>query len=199
LIPTYAVVPSYGRECVKTCLDSLVDQVDLIFLVQTRAFAIRSHPKLACLPWDPARELNISEWWNCGIKAAAMTADGRAEWNVLVVNDDIIAPPHLTAALSKAMRATTAVLAYPPHPSRGDRAAGWCFMLRGESGIRADPQFRWWFGDDDLHLRAAAQGGSLPVEGCEVTHLHPGGHDYQMRERIALDYQMFREKWTAES
>ena len=48
-------------------------------------------------------------------------------------------------------------------------------MIRGESGLRADPQFRWWFGDDDLQRQVAALGRKLVcVGGTWVRHLRPG-------------------------
>jgi hypothetical protein len=197
VIPVYAVVPSYGRECLKECLNSLINQVDLLFLIQTRDFPVPPHPRLACLPWDSSRELNISEWWNIGIKFAAVTANGRAEWDVLIVNDDVVAPPHLAAALSSGMREMKADLAWPPAAAgpRVGTVTGWCFMLRGESGIMADPQFHWWHGDDDIYLQALHAGGVTQVEGCQVRHLHPGGHDRQMAARTALDTEFFRKKW----
>ena len=97
MIPVYAVVPSYGRESLEACLSTLLPQADLLFLVQTRPFPVRAHPRLVVLGCDPARELNISEWWNAGIDAAAAIAAGlrggicHPQWNVLVVNDDV--PP----------------------------------------------------------------------------------------------------------
>ena len=202
-IPAYAVVPSYDRSSLRPCLDSLVDQVDLIFLVQTRQFAIRPHPKLICLWPDASCELNISEWWNMGIKAAAETAAGhrdrgwQPEWDVLIVNDDIIAPPGLVAGLSDGMRAGTSALAYctPANWEHITPITGWCFMLRGEAGIMADPQFRWWYGDNDIELQARAKGGAVAVEGCQVRHLFPSGHDHLMGEQIASDTELYHKKW----
>lgn len=203
MIPVYAVVPSDGRECVKRCLDSLVGQADLIFLIQTREFAIRPHPKLICLFWDSSREMNIHEWWNMGIDAAAATAAGhrdrerQPEWDVLVVNDDIIAPPGLAAGLSDGMRAGTSSLAYcsPANMHHITPITGWCFMLRGEAGIMADQQFRWWYGDNDIELQAMAKGGAVAVPGCQVAHLYPGGHDHLMPEQIRADTELFWQKW----
>jgi len=205
VIPTYAVVPSYGRECLRGCLNSLIGQVDLLFLIQTKAFPIPPHPKLVCLPWDNGRELNISEWWNMGIKAAAVTAQAGScpEWNVLVANDDIIAPLDLAASLSKVLRAEQADLAYlrrpvagpAPLPPHEGPITGWCFMLRGESGIVADPQFCWWWGDIDIELQARHRNGVAIAEDCQVRHLHPGGHDRYMGPRISVDCERFREKW----
>lgn len=203
MIPVYAVVPSYGRECTRECLNSLIGQVDLLFLIQTKQFPIPPHPKLVCLPWDSSRELNISQWWNMGIEAAAEKAGDRAEWNVIVANDDIIAPPDLSASLSKALRAGSADLSYlrrpgpapPPLPDHDGIITGWCFMLRGESGIMADPQFHWWWGDIDIELQARHRGGIAIAEDCQVQHLSPGGHDRYMGPRISRDYGLFREKW----
>ncbi len=195
---TYAVVPSAGRDCLWQCLDAVVPQADLTFLVQTQPFAIKPHPKLVCLPWYN-RPLNISNWWNCGIKCAAVTAGGggRAKWNVLVINDDVIIPPGLVNQLSDALRSSTAALAYLPRVSPGGVTpiTGWCFMLRGEAGIKADPQFEWWFGDNDIEFQAREKGGAIAVAGCEVVHLHAGGHDPLMSDRIPIDAELWRKKW----
>lgn len=197
MIPVCAVVPSYGRECLKDCLASLFPQVDALVLVQTSWFFTEANPKLFCVPWyREDRELNISEWWNAGLDVASRMF-GQPEWNVLVVNDDVIAPPDLAAVLGTALRKGTADLAWPPDPGgrRAGLITGWCFMMRGESGIRADPALRWYHGDDDLYLQAQARGGVISVDGCQVTHRHPGGHDQLMREQIEKDADHFGRKW----
>lgn len=194
MIPTYAVVPSYGRPCLKQCLDALLPQVDRVFLIQTQPFTPPvAAADLTCLPWSGA-ERNISAWWNLGLDAAAADAGGQPH-DVLVINDDAIAPPHLTGALSAAMRAGTADLAYPAVPGR-EWITGWCFMLRGETGLRADPQFAWWYSDDDLCLQAKAAGGVARAYGCQVTHLYPGGHDQAvMAGRTVADQELYNAKW----
>ena len=140
-----------------------------------------------------ADELSIAEWWNLGLGAAAKAADGGAH-DVMVVNDDVIAPPHLAASLSATMRAGPAAAAYPAVPGR-EWITGWCFMLRGEAGIRADPRFRWWYSDDDICLQAKAAGGVARAEGCEVTHLYPGGHDQVMAAHTSADQAVYNAKW----
>jgi hypothetical protein len=90
------------------------------------------------------------------------------------------------------MRAGTSALAYC---APANVITGWCFMLRGESGIMADPQFHWWWGDNDIELQAREKGGAVAVSGCQVRHLHPGGHDHHMSRRIAVDAELFRKKW----
>lgn len=197
MIPVCAVVPSYGRECLNDCLDSLIPQVDGIVLIQTMPFPVRMHLKIQRIPWyHKDRALNISEWWNAGLDAASRMF-GQPEWNVLIVNDDVIAPPDLAVVLGNALRQEGADLAWPPDPGgrRAGLITGWCFMLRGESGIRADPELRWYHGDDDIYLQARARGGVISVDGCQVIHRYPGGHDQLMREQIDKDADYFSRKW----
>ena len=198
MIPSsYAVVPSYGRECLGECLDALLPQAGRVFLVQTREFAPPvTGDNLTCLPWR-GTDLNISEWWNLGLDAAAQDAAGQPH-DVLIINDDAIAPPHLIASLSTAMRAGTAALAYPAVPGR-EWVTGWCFMLRGETGIRADPQFAWWYSDDDVCLQAKAAGGVARAYGCEVPNLYPGGHDQVMAAHTGADQALYNAKWDYET
>jgi hypothetical protein len=218
MIPVYAVVPSDGRACLQGCLDSLLPQVDLLFLVMNAPFPIMSHPKLIGLPWI-GHELNIPAWWNVGLKAAALTARGgsRDEWDVLVTNDDIIAPSGLVSALSAGLRSGgvdaadpwrdpawrgssvrpgQADLAYPYMTGRGGHITGECFMLRGESGIMGDERMRWWYCDNDIEYQASGMGGVAIVHDCLVEHLHHGERDGDKVERIALDRAVFAEKWS---
>jgi hypothetical protein len=212
-VPVYAVIPSYGRDCLLDCLDSLADQVDAIFLVQTREFAIRSHPKLICLWPDASRGLNISEWWNMGIAAAAKMAAGHPGWDVLVANDDVVAAPGAVAALSGPLRETAASLACPPRPEHaaawsspqllGEEGqhgliSGWFFLLRGEEGLLADSRLRWWYGDNDLEQQARRKGGMVVVPACRVVNRFPGGHDHLMAAEIARDREIFTQKWSGE-
>jgi hypothetical protein len=206
--PTYAVVPSGGRACLNGCLESLLPQVDTLFLVRTGEFVYEPLGSVLdskiCFIDDIDPPKNISRWWNRGIAAAAAyaTAFHQSEWNVLVVNDDVVACPQLTTTLDAAMRrrqtegrpcdllrGQSPVLAYPDnypphrrtefHTAPGQvqlstRISGWCFMLRGESNLQADEQFEWFYGDDDLDWRAREQGGAVMVPDCPVEHLSPG-------------------------
>jgi GT2 family glycosyltransferase len=217
---TYAVVPSLGRECLTRCLVSLLPQVEALFLVRTEEYEI---PQLTqdeglsriVVIDDTEPPRNIQRWWNLGITAAAAYAKAfhQEEWDVLVVNDDVIACPQLARTLSGAMRATTAVLSYPDnfHDSRcvlhtdpgpvdlTTRISGWCFMIKGESGLKADEQFQWWYGDDDLDWRARSAGGALMVPGCAVEHLYPSkltNESEELSRRTVIDRDLFNTKWS---
>jgi hypothetical protein len=220
MTPTYAVVPSLGRDCLTGCLESLLPQVDLLFLVRTEEYGIPEiadplRGKIVAID-DLIRPKNIQRWWNLGITAAESWArmKNQDEWNVLVTNDDVIACPHLAETLDLEMRKTTAVLSYPDN-FEGDRwvfhtvpgpvaittrISGWCWMIRGGSGLFADDRFEWWYGDDDLDWRARESGGSLMVPGCKVEHLSPGkltGESPELTARTHLDRRLFEDKWSA--
>ena len=208
MIPVYAVIPSNGRPSLERAVSSLLPQVHELLVIQTAGFP--PPPGVLTARWTG--DFNISQWWNLGIALAALEYHREKTWDVLIANDDIIAPPGMAAALSTAMRATPAVLACPPHPGTtpdgtprlitqpgwADHITGWCFLLRGEAGLRCDERFQWWFGDNDLDWTARLEGGSLRVPGCQPEHLHP---DRQTRESPRLidvtraDHRLFEEKW----
>lgn len=225
--PTYAIVPSLGRECLAGCLASLLPQVEVLFLIKTADFtvpdvAVGLADRLSIFD-DLAQPKSISRWWNEGIVAATAYARafGQGEFNVLIVNDDVVACPQLVSTLNAGLRhpssfvPTTArpVLAYPdnyPPYNRGDfhgtagqvqlstRISGWCFMLRGETGITADEQFQWFYGDDDLDWRCRESGGAVMVPGCPVEHLYPNqltAASAELSARTHVDRQRFAAKW----
>lgn len=229
--PTYAVVPTMGRECLAGCLDSLLPQVDCLFMIRTEEFITpdldpRYADKVSFIH-DHRRPRNISRWWNTGITASTAYARvfGHREFNVLIVNDDIVAPPHLVGFLDAGLRGQHSavrdsspltarpVLAYPDnwppynragfHGTPGQvqlstRISGWCFMLRGEAGITADEQFEWFYGDDDLDWRCRESGGAVMVPDCPVEHLYPNqltGASAELSARTHVDRQLFAAKW----
>jgi hypothetical protein len=228
--PTYAVVPSLGRDCLTGCLDSLLPQVDVLFLVKTEDFAVPDtgpqHADRLSYIIDTTRPKNISRWWNLGITAATAYARvfGQREFNVLIVNDDVIACPQLVSALDHGLRdmievnggpppGSRPVLAYPdnypPYSRAGfhgtpgpvqlsTRISGWCFMIRGESGLMADERFEWFYGDDDLDWTARTRGGAVMVPYCPVEHLYPNqltAASPELSARTHADRDLFRVKW----
>jgi len=225
-IPTFAVMPSFGRPCFEQAMKSVIPQVHHTYVIATEPFEFTPGDYVDVLA-DFRRPKNIQRWWNRGIDAAAHHASllGASAWNVLVLNDDVISCPQLVRMLSGALRrgvlegypadeirGETPVLAYPDNHV-GDRYAlnkapgpvdlttrisGWCFMIKGESGLRTDEQFEWWYGDDDLDWTARTQGGALMVPGCAVEHLSPGettSRSAELTARTHIDRQLFERKW----
>jgi hypothetical protein len=220
-LPRYAVVPSNGRPFLDDLLASLVGQADEILVVannwqrQEGAHVLRRNGAPIGVLIGPD-ERNISRWWNLGLDAFAERAHscGEPEWDVLVVNDDVVCPASLIDTLSSRMRTTTAVLAYPdqaggweeilhtePEPvPLNQRITGYAFLLRGEAGLRADEDLVWWAGDDALDWSARQQGGALLVPGVPVQHRAPDvqtNADAELTAQAGGDMGTFVAKWGA--
>lgn len=214
-----AVIPTRDRhDLVADCIASVADQVDHVIVVDNL-----SDPPIDPSPWpdkvyctsEPMDPPNISALWNAGVDVAVSGSAiaGAPEWDVVILNSDVVVPPGWVDSLSRAMRSTTAVLAYPDqhggtrqilHTQSGPvdlrtRITGYAFMLRGEvTGLRFDESLAWWYGDDDLDWRAREQGGALLVPGLTVEHRCPNGSMYERPElqaQAGRDRETFQAKW----
>ena len=202
--PTWAVVPSEGRSCLHDCLASIRGQVDGIVLVANGGFTPRPRdlPDVIVVE-DRAPDRNISRWWNLGLDRLVQL--GLMEWNALVLNDDTVLEPGAVHRLAEALRRHRAALAHPglserllTEPSPQERITGWCFMLRGEGGLRADESMAWWYGDNDLHWRAIQSGGALTVPHVGVFHTDPNGYTNRvpaLAEQAGRDRETFLARW----
>lgn len=220
MIPTYAVIPTRDRpEVALDCIESIREQVTATFVVNNGLPGSIS-PKVECpnvffLDIKDMPIPNIQKLWNTGIEYCEMATAGIVpEWNVLVLNDDVVCPPNLASRLSNMMRGMGADLAYPDQfgvaPPEGilhgtpgpvdmrTRITGYAYMLRGEARMRLDERFGWWYGDDDLDWRCRIAGGSLLVPGCAVEHRFPNAQTNDnpaLVAQTALDRQAFINKW----
>lgn len=217
-----AVIPARDRhDLLADCITSVVDQVDRVIVIDNL-----SRPPIEPEPWHgkvgvvtaPIDPPNISTLWNIGLQLAANAAQaasdgqGFVEWDVAVLNSDVVVPPGWMEALSTAMRSTEAVLVYPdqhggrqqilhtkPEPiDLRQRITGYAYMLRGEIGLRLDESMAWWYSDDDLDWRARATGGALLVPGWPVEHRAPNISTHERPELLAQtgrDRETFRQKW----
>ena len=213
-----AVIPTRDRhDMLADCINSVVDQVDSVIVLDNL-----SHPPIDPEPWHgkvgvvsvPIDPPNISTLWNVGIALADSQAHraGATVWDIAVLNSDVVVPAHWVERLSHAMRATTAVLAYPDqHGGRQavlhtkaepidlrQRITGYAYMLRGEADLRLDEDLAWWYGDDDLDWTAREQGGALLVPGIPVEHRCPNGSMYErpeLQEQAGKDRATFQRKW----
>lgn len=199
--PTWAVVPSEGRACLHDCLTSIRGQVDGIVLVANGSYTAADVSGVIVVE-DTAPDRNISRWWNLGLDRLVQL--GLMEWNALVLNDDTVLRPGAVHRLADALRRHHAALAHPGTAERlltepgPERITGWCFMLRGESGLRADESMAWWYGDNDLHWRAAQSGGALAVPGVDIFHTDPNGYTNRipaLAEQAGRDRATFLARW----
>jgi GT2 family glycosyltransferase len=213
-----AVIPARDRhDMLDDCINSIADQVDRIIVIDN----LSSPPidpdtwpgkvGVATAPIDPP---NISTLWNIGLALADAIAHSlhADRWDVVVLNSDVVVPPGWIDTLSKAMRSTTAVLAYPDQHggqqqilhTRAEpidlrqRITGYAFMLRGEAGLRLDESMAWWASDDDIDWTARERGGALLVPGLAVEHRAPNVSTNERPELAAQagrDMETFRQKW----
>lgn len=217
-----AVVPTRDRhQMLADCVDSVVEQVDAVYIIDNGSVpAIDPDRWLhrtafvgsAQVDLDPP---NISRLWNIGLALAQYAAVGMAdaeEWDIVVLNSDVVVPPGWVDGLSAAMRATPAVLAYPDQCGGGEqilhtraepvpltqRITGYAYMLRGEAWLRLDESMAWWYSDDDLDWTARERGGALLVPGLAVEHRDPNGSTNarpELQAQAARDRETFIAKW----
>jgi hypothetical protein len=195
VIPTFAIIPTRGRDTLDECIAAIAVQVDTVIVVDTSTDGLDRY--LAIRDRGSRSERNISRWWNKGFRRAARLAHQEyqaTQWNVVVLNDDVIVPLGWTATVIGALRAGTSDLAYP---DMQHKITGYAFVLRGESRILADESLVWWFGDDDIEFQARAAGGVVTVH-APVDHRYPDHNtqaDPDLLEQTELDAKTFWMKW----
>lgn len=209
--PIYAVIPTHNRPAdLADCVAAVRDQVHHVIVVDNASDPAVPIDCADTVIYDDEQPPNLSRLWNIGIDTARNhAAINRArEWDVLVLNDDVVCGPGFAAGLQTAMRGTACDAASPgpqhaefhePGPVQlGTRLLGFAFMLRGETGIRADEDLRWWAGDDGIGQEACARGGRLVVPGLAYEHHHPDqstAANPTLSEQTHRDMATFREKW----
>lgn len=181
----WLTIPTRGR----ASLDAIVEHCGLprdhVVLVHTD----QDSPHYdGCVNLEDLGPINIQRWWNLGIDTA--TQNGATV--VVVANDDIrIGDPLAITRLAAAADPFSYVAPGRRHPLR--RLTGWCWAIRPhDTEIRPDETYRWWYGDDDLELRAKAAGDPLMPAEVDITH-EPGTNpsDPFMSALIGLDHRHF--------
>ena len=154
-------------------------------------------------------ENHISRWWNLGLDYIASMARTRHE--VLSLSSDYVGAVYSVALLAATMRQHNLTMIGPDHHSNelrifraGEqrhaftRVPGACWMLAGESGLRVDEQFRWWYSDDDLEMQARQRSGAGVVPGAGLV----GGPDTELSDEklrwAREDRAKFIQKWKQE-
>ena len=126
--------------------------------------------------------INIQRWWNLGIAEA----EKRGATTVAVLNDDMWVAGETFTELQEALALTGAAIASPHR--EGERIGlnkgrlvpytpkiwGCLWMLNLASGLRPNEEYQWWFGDNDLDIRARRDFGGVVTRKVRYEHLHPG-------------------------
>lgn len=207
----FGVIPTNGRDCVDHAVSTLLHQVNYLLVIEAGTYVThREYPEGVHTLSDEG-SVNISRWWNLGLDwcQAVATALEEDTWDVAIINDDVEVPPSWLCYIADDMRALGCVAACSGgtrggpiiHRTPGpvavmQRLQGFAFCLAGESGIRADEQYRWYFSDDKLGCIAASMGGVVMYPECHVTHRHPNMQvSHEMQIMITEDALKFKEEW----
>lgn len=161
-------------------------------------------------------EINISKWWTLGLDHIASFYDGKpdAKWDVLLVETDADIQPKHVERMRRIMREQECVMAgadffrvlpdRPLHVRRDNsawlpegRCIGFAQVVAGETGLRHDPEFRWWLADDDFEWQHRVNGGTVFIGGgIDVSHI--GTQGPLTGERLVAwqeDEPKFEAKW----
>ena len=137
---------------------------------------------------------NIQRWWALGIAAA----EDRGATAVAVLNDDVRISNTTLPTLHEAMKATGAAIACPSRPGIRDglhrrplvpyepRIWGSIWLLDLSTDLRPDPRYQWWYGDNDLDIRARKHHGGVVLASVDYEHIHPTEATFSSPDLIAL-------------
>jgi hypothetical protein len=221
----FAIIPTRGNRnaTLKPLVSTLLGAGTRVILVNntfdTELKAQFNQSEVTILYEANCNPPNLSRLWNTGLEEVERIAHLLAyeRWAVAILNDDVsISSRWLSHTMGHLYEQNTAACGYvfnqrahtdrfhwwyaPSPVSLYYRLPGWAFMLRGEDGLRADEQFRWWYGDDDLDWQARQLRGTLIVETADKTivpqHHHPNQQTTgALARQTVIDRERFIKKW----
>lgn len=161
-------------------------------------------------------EINISKWWTLGLDhiAAQYADDPDAKWDVLLVETDAAILIEHVNLMRRVMRDQDCVMAgadfFRVMPDQAlkvrrdnsawlpeGRCIGFAQVVAGETGLRHDPEFRWWLADDDFEWQHRVNGGTVFIGGG-IGVAHVGTQGPLTGERLQAwqeDEPKFEAKW----
>lgn len=223
-VPRYAIIPTHNRvEQVTALVKSLGEQgCHHVIVIENTTTPVlsslwfRTHAGLgATIVHDDEQPPNLYRLWNRGFDLVATTAKvlGQPEWNVVVLNDDaelpdgwldyVCQPLEGDRARKPAISCTypygnvaNPLLKTQPDGSVNAKMCAWAFVVRGEIGLRADEEFRWWWGDNAFEYLAFKSGGVLLLPGYTTKNLFANSTTVgELAEQAGRDGETFARKW----
>lgn len=181
----YVTIPTYGRETTAPLIE-VCQRVAEVVIVHTAPDPILYEGTVAV---DGSGSRSIQRWWNIGLD--------RCDGPTLVLNDDITVT---TASLEHLFdELDNADIVYLAGHRVGHRTplTGWCYGIHPDR-IRPDEAFGWWAGDDDLYLRAVAQGMKITaVDEPDIRHVRSNiSFESPTHAEMAIhDMGLLHERW----
>lgn len=213
-VPRYAVITTHNRlEHLDALVGALYPQVDYITIVDNA-----SDPPVSPTRYDLYTNVirddeqppNLYRLWNLGLEVVREHAEALGEWDVAIFNDDVTLDGNWFTNVATALRSGPyAVASTSAHgtisqprvmtqPGGGiwERMCPWAFVTRGELGLRADEDYRWWFGDTHFEWVARQSGGVIivpgPIPGNTCANSTTVG---ALAEQAGRDGETFARKW----
>jgi hypothetical protein len=151
---------------------------------------------------DDFGPINIQRWWNAGIKSCVE----RGAHTVVVSNDDIEIDKETFGTLSNALDASRATISCPGSTEelRNSRLpamrklVGSLWAMNPSHGLFPDERYRWYYGDDDLDIRARRKFNGIVLTDVHYIHLTPGASTTSSPELLQLlnsDLATFRRQY----
>src|SRR6185436_2663719 len=221
----FALIPTHNRLTeLRALVAQIVADVDYVVVIDNAsdlvvtpddivAYDARASVSMLVIR-DEEQPPNLSRLWNVGFDCIADIAIGcdLDRWDVAVFNDDTVLPPGWFEAVTPALRSednypaiacsdaygtlTAPVLHTVPDRNLSQRMCPWAFIIRGELGLRADENLRWWWGDTDLDWQARAAGGVGIIPGYTTRNTCANSSTVgELAEQSGRDGETFARKW----
>ena len=204
--------PEHRKQEVVQLLEAAGHDPEYLLTITAEPRAIRPQTIPGRIITFPERPLNISEWWNLGAEFIdnMERGNGNTEWNIIYMESDARLSARDVDLLQTALRTHDVGMAGSDwqHALTHDdvrrglndlhpyRLPGFALMVRGELGLRHDPDMRWWFSDDDFEWTARANHGTVLVAGAELYHVGTDGLDSPDKQTYAVEDEIkFKSKW----
>lgn len=198
-------------------IDSLEVDPARVVVVTTMPDPIEGDDVLGCADHVVVFErpgLRFGEWFNLGFDYIA--SRDSTPYEVLCIGSSVLGSGHTIPTLRGALRGHDLAMCGPDLFGRltagvveehryddrtlWNRVPGVCFMVAGELGLRFDPEFRWWYSDDDLEMQARLLAPVAIVGRAGVSLTHPTGHCLSVEQELWAieDRAKFVAKWDRE-
>jgi len=201
----FLVIPTAGtRDALLTRLidQSKVPSENIVIVATRQNIAVPD----GCRTVYDFGSVNIQRWWNRGIDEAVRLGATA----VAVCNDDLTIGSQTLQQLHEALRESGATIASPSregielgvHKGRlipySPVLWGCLWVLDVKTPLRPDETFHWWYGDNDLDIRARREYAGIASVDVEFTHEHPGqntGASDQLRKLVEADTRAYETKY----
>lgn len=148
---------------------------------------------------------NIQRWWKIGIEESIT----RGASVVAVLNDDVSIPTGSLQRLAQELKRSGATIASPSRPPKRDRVYkrplvpyeprlwGCYWLLDVSKGLMPDTSYSWWFGDNDLDIRARRDYSGVLNFDVPYEHFFPGegtGRSPELQKLVEQDTRRYQEQ-----